>query len=281
MLSLPGRLYRNKYYLPPLPPLDSFKDKHVLITGGNTGLGLATAVHCINLGASKVVITSRDPSKGSAAKASIETQTSTKGIVQVMHLDMGTFKGVADFADRVTDEMLRIDFVLLNAGVQNMKGAVSDDGWENTLQVNVLSTALLGLLLLPWMKIAGKGQARLGIVGSGLHRSVDISVKNGWPQDNVLKYWNDERHFKNAGGFRMYSVSKLLVIYVMRELSELAKGRDGRYANRSLGSEYLLTSCRPEVVVSAMVSKGDSITGIFFRQTYFVWSNFGRYSWLI
>jgi len=38
--------------------------------------------------------------------------------------------------------------------------------------VNVLSTALLALLLLPWMEEKGKGKAHLGFVTSGTHRAV-------------------------------------------------------------------------------------------------------------
>jgi len=86
-----------------------------------------------------------------------------------MYLDMLTFQGVVDFAEQVKREIKVIDVVYLNAGVLNMKGAkvVSPEGWEVAMQINVLSTALLAILLLPWLKVAGKGEAHLAFTGSG------------------------------------------------------------------------------------------------------------------
>jgi NAD(P)-dependent dehydrogenase (short-subunit alcohol dehydrogenase family) len=228
MLKLPITFFKNKFSLPPLPPPGSLNGQHVLITGGNCGLGLATAVHCINLGASSVIITSRDAAKGEAAKASIAAQTQGRSVVEVMYLDMSTFAGVREFAEKVKEKVRCIDTVFLNAGVQNVSGSVSKEGWENTLQVNVLSTALLALLLLPWMKTAGKGKAHLAFTGSGMHRGVDVGPKSGWPQHDVLKYWNTKENFKKAGGTTMYSNSKLLLMYTMREIAKLAMGSDGR-----------------------------------------------------
>lgn len=245
------RLYKSKFDLPPLPPPDSFKGKNVLITGGNTGLGLASAVHCMNFGAKLVIITSRDSAKGDAAKAFIKAQTSGKGTVRVMHLDMSTLQGVRIFAEEVKREVHSIDFVLLNAGVNNLNGRVSPDGWENSLQVNVLSTTLLALLLLPWLKVAGKGNARLSITGSGMHRGIDIDAKNGWPQQDVLQYWNNQEHFKKAGGSRMYAISKLLVLYAMREIALLARTSHEGYVSPKLENNALMKES-PQVVVSAM-----------------------------
>lgn len=90
--------------------------------------------------------------------------------MKVIHLDMATFAGVKDFVGRLEKEESVIDVVFLNAGVQSFPGyapTVSEDGWEMTLQVNTLSSILLGVLLLPWMKTAGKGKAHMAFTGSG------------------------------------------------------------------------------------------------------------------
>jgi hypothetical protein len=58
MLRMPKVIFTNKFLLPSLPPPGTFKDKKVLITGASGGLGLATAVHYVNLGASSVSISS-------------------------------------------------------------------------------------------------------------------------------------------------------------------------------------------------------------------------------
>lgn len=172
MFALPKLIYRNKLNLPSLPPQGTFKDQTILITGASGGLGLATAVHFVNLGAASVIITTRTAEKGAAAKATIETQTGTTGkdVVKIMELDMSTFEGIKDFADRVKKEVKVIDYVLLNAGLFNTSFKMGKEGFEETVEVNCISTTLLALLLLPWIKENGRGQAHLGFVTSGLHR---------------------------------------------------------------------------------------------------------------
>lgn len=172
MLRFPKLVYNNKFGLPDLPPPDAFKGQTILVTGATSGLGLAAAVHFVNLGASTVIITGRTVARGETAKREIERQTGTndKDVVKVMELDMSTFAGVKTFADQVKQEVKSVDYVLLNAGMLPTSFRLGKEGFEESIEVNTLSTTLVALLLLPWMKEAGKGQAHLGVVTSGLHR---------------------------------------------------------------------------------------------------------------
>lgn len=165
-------IYNNKIALPSLPQSDTFKGQTVLVTGATGGLGQAAAIHFVNLGASTVVITARTAARGETSKAIIESRTGTvgKSIVKVMELDMITFVGTKDFADRVKKEVHTIDVVVLNAGMIATTSRLGKEGYESSIEVNTLSTALLGILLLPWLKIVGKGKAHLVFVTSGLHR---------------------------------------------------------------------------------------------------------------
>jgi NAD(P)-dependent dehydrogenase (short-subunit alcohol dehydrogenase family) len=229
--NLPGMIWRNHFGLPALPPPGTFKGQTVLITGASGGLGLATAIHFVNLGAASVIITTRSRAKSEAAKARIEQQTDTagKGIVKTMELEMDTLASTKAFADRVTAEVKTIDYVLLNAGVLNTKFKLAGEGYEESIQVNVLSSALLGLLLLPWMMVAGKNKAHLGVVTSGRHRSIDIEKR--FPKQDVLGYFSKE---ENYPGGDMYPFSKLLQQYVVNELAKLAVGPDGTYVYKHL-----------------------------------------------
>jgi NAD(P)-dependent dehydrogenase (short-subunit alcohol dehydrogenase family) len=67
---------------------------------------------------------------------------------------MSTFAGVKKSTDMLEadDTIKEIDTVLLNAGLQNDKYEKTPDGWEETMQVNALGTALLGLMLVPLMR---------------------------------------------------------------------------------------------------------------------------------
>lgn len=171
MLRFPKVIYNNKFSLPDLPPPGAFKGQTILVTGATGGLGLAAAVHFVNLGASTVIITGRTAAKCQAAKTEIERQTGTsdKSVVNLMVLDMSTFADVKKFADHVK-EISTIDYVLLNAGMLPTSFRLGKEGFEESIEVNTLCTTLLALLLLPWIKEAGKGNAHLGFVTSGLHR---------------------------------------------------------------------------------------------------------------
>ncbi|RDW82104.1 hypothetical protein BP6252_03216 [Coleophoma cylindrospora] len=222
-------VWNNKLGLPSLPPPGTFNGQTILVTGGSSGIGLAAAVQFIDLGAASVIITARNKSRGDAARQSIEAQTKTegKGRVKVMELDMNTFAGTKSFADRVKAEVKSIDCVLLNAGLLNTEFVPSSEGWVEEIQVNVLSTALLALLLLPWLKIVGKGKAHLGFVTSGLLQDVDIN--GDFPKENVLAYFNKpENRPKPPPRDPMYPLSKLLEQYIANEIAKLALGPDGK-----------------------------------------------------
>lgn len=179
----------------------------------------------MNLGASSVIITARTLAKGEVAKATIEAQTGTEGrdVVKIMELDMSTLEGTKRFADQVTQEVQTIDYVLLNAGLLNNTFKLGKEGYEETIQVNAISTALLAILLLPWLKKAGRGKAHLGLVTSGLHRGVQID-KDTFPKTNVLEFFKTKENFPKD----MYAVSKLFAQYVALEVAKLACGPDGR-----------------------------------------------------
>ncbi|KAK0107279.1 hypothetical protein ONS95_003979 [Cadophora gregata] len=227
MLKLPKLIYANKFCLSPLPPPGTFTNHTVLVTGGTSGLGLATAVHFLNLGAAKVTITGRTLAKGEEAKKSIETQVHVQdaGEVEVRVLDMSTFVGIKEFADKVKEEVKSVDYVLLNAGLLATSFRTGKEGYEESIAVNCLGTALLAILLLPWVKVAGRGNGHLGVVTSGLHRGIDISPGK-WPQKDFFTYFSREENWPK-GSPNMYSISKLLIQYCVNEIAKLAVDKDG------------------------------------------------------
>ena len=117
--------------------------------------------------------------------------------------------------------------MLLNAGLHPFEYTTLPEGWEADLQVNLLSTTLLALLLLPWMQAIKKpGQVQhLTFTGSGSHMQPDIQATK-FPKQDVLKFWNEKEHFEN--GQWNYGISKLLLMYASREIAALAMDDSGR-----------------------------------------------------
>lgn len=133
-------------------PQKQFTGKTVIVTGANVGLGLEAARHFVRLDAAKVILACRDTEKGERAKAEIERSTARSGIIEVWPLDLCSFESVRQFCQRA-DRLPRLDVVVENAAVA-MVGpqGVLAEGYESTVTVNVVSTFLMALLLLPTLR---------------------------------------------------------------------------------------------------------------------------------
>ncbi|KAL2219392.1 putative short-chain dehydrogenase/reductase family protein [Thermoascus aurantiacus ATCC 26904] len=209
---------------PPADPTASFEGKTVLITGATSGLGFDAAVKFLNLGVSTLIIGSRSLERGNQTKAELEKRTNRPGAVQVRHLDMNTFKSVIEFAERVKREIPRLDVALLDAGLTHRAYTVSPEGFEETLQVNALSTALLALLLLPKLRESHSesGPAHLTIVSS--QQFARVRAESLRTEGSLIQHLNDPQRFN---GGRQYGISKLLVEYAAKNIANLTRNDDG------------------------------------------------------
>ncbi|KUJ06422.1 NAD(P)-binding protein [Mollisia scopiformis] len=196
-----------------LPADLSFEGETVLITGATSGLGLEATVHYLQHGAS-VTITARTAAKGEQAKLDIESRTGK--LVDVMILDMDTFEGVKTFVNTFKKENRHFDIILLNCGVQEFVWKPSPEGWFANIQVNVLSTTLLGLLLIQWMRSKPE-QSHLLFVGSGSHWENDLSK---WPRKDIITFWSKEENFMS--GRDAYGISKLMLHYCVNAMDKIA-----------------------------------------------------------
>ena len=199
----------------------SFAGQTVIVTGANVGLGLEASVKFVQLGAKKVILAVRTLSKGEEAKEEIERRTGVKGVLDVWHLDMMDYVNIKQFTDRATRERERLDIACLNAGVVMLDFKQSQYSYEQTLQVNVLSTTLLALLLMPKLR-ASKTAAFtpvLEIVGSSNHFMI---TKLNSETEPLASYNQPKGYF----GPTQYSVSKLLLMYAETALAQLAMSKE-------------------------------------------------------
>ncbi|KAK7042791.1 hypothetical protein R3P38DRAFT_2892233 [Favolaschia claudopus] len=98
--ALPDHLFAT---LPTPNPSTQLSNCTYLITGSNTGIGYAAAVHLARLAPARIVLAVRDLPKGEAAKTRLVEETGFTGRVDVWELDMSDFTSVVRFAARVKD----------------------------------------------------------------------------------------------------------------------------------------------------------------------------------
>ncbi|KAI7788827.1 short-chain dehydrogenase reductase family protein [Diaporthe eres] len=251
------KAFTGKFFPSPLPPADAFAGQKVLVTGGTAGLGLAAATHFLHLGAEEVVITARSASspRASGARQKILVAAghgSAKGAagkVSIMELDMNSYASCVAFVEAVKGRFGPSggpDVIVFNAGVTNSQFRRSPEGMEEIIQVNTLSTSLLALLLVPWMKqLRGqrRAPARVVFVSSGLHMSVDIRPWSAYAEKEggVLAHYSKEENFEAGLTSPMYNYSKLLLMYALEEVSKTALDQNGE-------PQVILTSVCPGAV---------------------------------
>lgn len=144
--------FLRSHLLSTLPePTKRFTGQTIIVTGSNTGLGLEAARYFVRLDAARVILAVRNLEKGSTARSSIETSEKRPGIVEVWELDLSRYDSVKAFVERVNTSLDRLDVVVENAGVLTQRFAMAEDN-EITITVNVVSTFLLALLLLPKLR---------------------------------------------------------------------------------------------------------------------------------
>ncbi|HJQ28001.1 MAG TPA: SDR family oxidoreductase [Rubrobacter sp.] len=181
--------------------------KTVLITGGTSGIGKATAVALAAMGAN-VVITGRNAERGEAAVEEIKGK-STNVEVELILADMCVQGEVRRLVETFLARHDRLDVLVNNAGVVQSKRTETPDGIETTLAVNHLAPFLLTNLLLDRLKQTA--QARVITTSSDAQRWGNMD-------------FGDLQSRHNYRGFPVYGMTKLANIMFTFELAERLRG---------------------------------------------------------
>ncbi|HSK25725.1 MAG TPA: SDR family oxidoreductase [Jiangellales bacterium] len=135
--------------------------KAVLVTGGSSGIGKATAVGLATMGA-RVAITGRDRTR--TEDAAHEIRAAGGGHVDVFVADLSSQSEVRRLADEVLERLPSIDVLVNNVGGYWNTRHVTPDGLEHTFALNHLAPFLLTHLLLD--RLEQSAPARVVVVSS-------------------------------------------------------------------------------------------------------------------
>jgi NAD(P)-dependent dehydrogenase (short-subunit alcohol dehydrogenase family) len=144
-----------------------------VITGANTGLGLATAQALAARGGS-VVLAVRDVDKGKQAAARI-TDATPGADVTVQRLDLSSLDSIRTAADELRAAHPRIDLLINNAGVMYTPKQTTRDGFELQFGTNHLGHfALTGLLLEALLPVPGSRVVTVSSAGHRIRARIDF-----------------------------------------------------------------------------------------------------------
>jgi NAD(P)-dependent dehydrogenase (short-subunit alcohol dehydrogenase family) len=150
----------------------------VLVTGGNSGIGLECARRLAREGW-RVMIASRDRALSQEAVRHIVRDTGNDAVSE-LGLDLGSAASVRALAREIGERGISLKALVCNAGLQSNGLHLSSDGYERTFAVNHLGHFLLVNLLLAHLH--AQGPARIVVVASGVH---DPKLTTGMPKPEI------------------------------------------------------------------------------------------------
>jgi retinol dehydrogenase-12 len=180
-----------------------------LVTGGNTGIGRATAAELARRGG-RVYVACRSAPAGDAAVAAIKAETGSATVWR-LPLDLASLTSVRSCADSFLALGEPLHVLVNNAGVGGQRGLTAD-GFEVHFGVNHLGHFALTMLLLDRLKASGPG-ARVVNVSSEVHYSA-----SGIDFDALRK------RTRSIAGMREYAVSKLSNVLFSQQLARRLGG---------------------------------------------------------
>lgn len=179
----------------------TLKDKIILITGGASGIGAATAREAAAMGATVIVADVADEAgKGVAAEIGAPST--------YVHLDVSSMDEWQTVLDKVVADHGGIDIVHLNAGVLTRPASVpifddplpwlTEAGWRKVGGVNTDGVIFGTIAAIPHLEARGGGKIFIGMSGAGY---------GGWAIDPY------------------YSASKAAVLSWHQAMSEVLKDK--------------------------------------------------------
>jgi NAD(P)-dependent dehydrogenase (short-subunit alcohol dehydrogenase family) len=167
-----------------------------IVTGANSGLGLAVARELARHGA-QVVLACRNTDKGARAKSEIEA-AAPGAHLELAALDLGELASVRSFAEGFRAQHEGLDLLINNAGVMAPPRRETGDGFELQLGTNYLGHfALTGQLIGAMRDRPG---ARVVTVSSNAHKMGRIDFED----------LQSERRYRRWGAYAQSKLADLL-----------------------------------------------------------------------
>ncbi len=187
--------------------LFDMKNKNVLITGANSGIGKETAVALAKMGAT-IIMLCRNKEKGEKALQEIKQRANTNK-VDLIIADLSDPNSIYFAVSKYNEMFDKLDVLINNAGLFLKEKTIEATGYETTFAVNHLGHYLMTLLFIDLL--VKSTPSRIINVSSEAHRFTKLNLED----------INMEKKYRS---FRAYSNSKLANILFTYELSRKLEG---------------------------------------------------------
>lgn len=187
------------------------RDRPYIVTGANSGAGLATVEQLVRQGAHAVAACRRV----SAGVEATKHLAAARGSVEVMALDLSALASVRRFVSEFKAKHERLHGLVNNAGVMSTPVGRTEDDFETQFGTNHLGHFLLTELLLDVLKASAP--SRIVCVSSVAH--VGLGRRIGEIRLDDLKF--EKRPYDATVA---YTQSKLAIVVYARHLAKRLRG---------------------------------------------------------
>ena len=179
--------------------------KTAIVTGANSGMGMATVRALSDMGAG-VIMLCRSEKRGRQALEKLNSEKQRN--LDLILCDLGDYSSIRAFVSTVKSKYSHIDILVNNAGFISLDRQETKEGLERQFGINHIGHFLLTTSLLDLMSEG----SRIVVVASGAHKTGKI-------------HFNDINLHKGFNVFKAYSQSKLANVLFTRELARRLKDR--------------------------------------------------------
>ena len=179
--------------------------QHILITGGNAGIGKETALALAKKG-NTLILACRNTTKAKNAVEEIKATTKNEAI-HYIPCDLASFESIKNCAAAYREQFGQLDILINNAGLITDKLQFTKEGFELQIGVNHLGHFLLTQLLLDLLETATK--PRIINLSSAAHYNGKIHFQTFKGEIGADKY----------KGMLAYAQSKLANVLFTKELA--------------------------------------------------------------
>ncbi len=216
--------------------MSTLNGKIVIVTGANSGMGMATTAALADMGAT-VIMLCRNEKRGTEALKLLSEKSDRR--LELMLCDLGDLSSIRAFADTFRSKYKNLDILVNNAGFISLDRQTTRDGFERQFGVNHVGHFLLTMKLIDLLPNGG----RIVNVASGAHKTGNIHFED----INLTKRFNV---------IKAYSQSKLANVLFTRELAIRLKSKG-----------IIVNCCHPGAVatnigISRDTGFGKTITGM-------------------
>jgi NAD(P)-dependent dehydrogenase (short-subunit alcohol dehydrogenase family) len=181
-----------------IPNID---DKVAIVTGANAGLGFETAKLLAVKGATTILACrskKRCDAAASEIRQAVYPSDSKKAQQKVLALvcDLSSLVSVRDFATRFSQMQVKLDILVLNAGIMHPPFSLSNENIELQFAVNHVAHQFLTLQLIPTMPTMGRvvvvsSNAHFQTYAPGVH--LDLANLNDAAQYDPIKAYGQSK----------------------------------------------------------------------------------------